>query len=384
MENNIIRPNDSLEFLNALLNDIPSAIYIVDKQIRIRFFNTACSALFSHSDKMTDLYCGNALGCQFQIEEGLDCGKTSHCEKCNFRNNILKSLNTGKIVREKISKTFEIKGIMTLKHFYVVNKPILFQNEEMELVILDDITEIEEQKNKLDILNTQKNELVSIAAHDIRNPLTAIYSFSDILLDKSFHATPEMQTDFIGNIKQASKFSLNLLNDLLDFSVLESGYMTLRPEKVNYVDFIRGIIDINRIICSSKKIKIYAFITNGVYLLNFDKNKIEQVINNLLSNAIKFSPENSSIRVSVNKKDQEVITKIKDQGPGIKQDEIENLFKPFQRGSAQPTGDDKSTGLGLVIAKMIVEKHSGHIWVNSEPGQGAEFTFTLPININVK
>lgn len=374
-----IKPGDSLEFLNALLNDIPSAIYIIDKQFKIRYLNKAFANLFGKDDTRTIQYCGNALGCQFQIEEGVDCGQTSHCKSCDLRNSIITSLNTGKAHREKVTKTFEIKGSMMLKHFYIINKPVTFMNEKMQLVILDDITELEEQKNKLETLNKQKNELVSIAAHDLRNPLTAIFSFSDILLDKTFHTTNEMQTDFIENIKQASKFSLNLLNDLLDFSVLESGYMTLRPERVNYVDFIRKIIEVNRIICGPKNIKIYVFITNGVYQLHFDKNKIEQVINNLLSNAIKFSPEGSSIRISVSKKDQEVITKIKDQGPGIKHHEIENLFKPFHRGSAQPTGNDKSTGLGLVIAKMIVEKHDGHIWVNSEPGQGAEFTFTLPI-----
>jgi signal transduction histidine kinase len=379
MDNNI-RPSDSLEFLNALLNDIPSAIFILDKQVKIRFFNSSFSKLFDKNETITDQFCGNALGCRFQIEEGMDCGKTSQCSKCNLRNNIITSLKTGNPLRQKISKEFEIKGVMTLKHLYIVNKPVKFLNEEMQLVIFDDITELEEQKNKLEFLNKQKNELVSIAAHDIRNPLSAIYSFSDIILDKTFPMTSEMHNDFVESIRKASKFSLNLLNDLLDFSVLESGYLTLRTEKVNYVDFIREIIDLNRIICGPRKIKIYVFITNGVYQLHFDKNKMEQVINNLLSNAIKFSPENSNIRVSVNKKDNEVVTKIKDQGPGIKQNEIENLFKPFQRGSALPTGNEKSTGLGLVIAKMIIEKHGGHIWVNSEPGQGAEFTFTIPIN----
>jgi signal transduction histidine kinase len=197
-------------------------------------------------------------------------------------------------------------------------------------------------------------------------------------LNKSDKITKDKEAEFLENIKKSSKFSLDLLNDILDFSVLESGYLSIKRETLNFVDFIREIIDMNRILCTKKNIKIYVFITNGAYNLNFDKNKIEQVINNLFSNAIKFSPENTSIRISVTRNNDHVLTKIKDQGPGIKIDEIENLFKPFQKGSAIPTNSEKGTGLGLVISKKIIEAHNGHIWVNSEPGKGAEFSFTLP------
>ncbi len=380
MKSDIPGHTDNTEFFRNIFNDIPSAIFIIDKHDIIRFYNNTFEKIFGIiEDSIEGKLCGNIIGCEYALKEGLDCGKTTQCNFCTLRNNYIKSFRTGCLERENITKNYYINGKITTKHFYVVNKPISFNKEEMVLIIMDDVTELIEQKNQLEVLNKQKNEFIRIAAHDIRSPLSAIYSFSELLLDRSSKITKEKETEFIENIKKSSKFSLNLLNDILDFSVLESGYLTIKPETLNYVEFLREIIEINRILCSKKNIKIYVFITNGEYKLGFDKNKIEQVINNLFSNAIKFSPENTSIRISVNHNNGEIITRIKDQGPGIKPEEIDNLFKPFQRGSAIPTNSEKSTGLGLVIAKKIIEAHKGNIWVNSEPGKGAEFTFTLPV-----
>ena len=381
MNKNSQGPCDNIDFFRNIFNDIPSAIFIIDKKNIIHFYNNTFEKIFGDQQaNQIDQKCGNLTGCEYVIKEGLDCGKTSYCEKCDLRNNYIKSFKTGNPERQNITKNFYIHGNLITKHFYVINKPIQMSHEEMVLVIMDDITEIIEQKNQLEKLNSQKNEFIRIAAHDIRNPLSAIYSFSELLLDKNDKVTKEKEYEFIENIKKSSKFSLDLLNDILDFAVLESGYLTIKTEPLNYVDFIREIIDINRILCSKKNIKIYVFITNGDYNVKIDKNKIEQVINNLFSNAIKFSPEHSSIRISVNRNNNnEIYTKIKDQGPGIKLEEIENIFKPFQIGSAVPTSHEKGTGLGLVISKKIVEAHHGSIWVNSEPGKGAEFTFTLPL-----
>ena len=373
-------PCYNAEFFKNIFNDIPSSIFIIDKRDILRFYNNTFESTFGLFQKNgLGKLCGNITGCEFVIKEGLDCSKTTHCESCDLRNTYIKSFKTGNSERETIYKNFYINGTLVSKYFYVINKPIKFNDEEMVLVIMDDITELSEQKNELAKLNKQKNEFIRIAAHDIRSPLSAIYSFSEILINKSDKITKEKEKEFLESIKRSSKFSLELLNDILDFAVLDSGYLTIKPERHNYVEFIREIIDLNRILCLKKNIKIYVFITNGDYYLNFDKNKIEQVINNLFSNAIKYSPENTSIRITVTKSNNEIHTKVKDQGPGIKLDEIENIFKPFQQGSAIPTHSEKSTGLGLVISKKIIEAHRGHIWVNSEPGKGAEFSFTLPL-----
>jgi signal transduction histidine kinase len=379
MNSNIPHPCDTVDFFRNIFNDIPSAIFIIDKHDIIHFYNNTFEEMFGVlQNNALGKLCGNATGCEFAIKEGMDCSKTTHCESCDLRNNYIKSFKTGSVHRQNITKNFFVKGRPETKHFYVINKPVRFIGQEMVLVIMDDITELTDQKNQLELLNRKQNEFIRIAAHDIRSPLSAIYSFSEILLNKSDKITKDKEAEFLENIKKSSKFSLDLLNDILDFSVLESGYLSIKRETLNFVDFIREIIDMNRILCTKKNIKIYVFITNGAYNLNFDKNKIEQVINNLFSNAIKFSPENTSIRISVTRNNDHVLTKIKDQGPGIKIDEIENLFKPFQKGSAIPTNSEKGTGLGLVISKKIIEAHNGHIWVNSEPGKGAEFSFTLP------
>lgn len=380
MENKNITPSESSEFLWALFNNIPSAIFVIDKNNKIHFFNDAFKNLFE-ADEFNSInkLCGEVIGCEFQLKEGQICGHTSACEKCAFRNNFIKGFIGDKVLKEKISREFEIKNIKTKKHFTFINKLVHYKNEEMQLVIIDDITEQVEQRKKLEELLKFKNEIIQIAAHDIRNPITAIYSFADVLLDKSNAYSPEKTTEFINIIKDSSKFSIELLNDLLDFSTLEAEESRLRLAEVEYTAFLKSIIEINQVIANKKSIKLDLICNCTPIKLLIDQNKIEQVINNLLSNAIKFSNNNSKIEIYCHFFNDTILTKVKDFGPGIANNEINNLFKPFNRGSAVPTGNEKSTGLGLVISKKIIKAHNGNIWVESKTGKGAEFIFTIPI-----
>ncbi len=378
MEN--INPYESSEFLWALFNDIPSSVFVIDKENRIRFFNESFRKLFNADefDSINKL-CGDVLGCEFQLKEGAICGATSDCLKCKFRSNFIKGFIDNTATKEKINRVFEIGNVKAIKHFTFINKLIHFNNQEMQFVIIDDITDQVEQRIKLEELLKFKNQIIQIAAHDIRNPITAIFSFADVLLDKSYYCSPEQTEEFITIIKQSSVFSIELLNDLLDFSTLESEESRLHLEQIEYTSFLKSVIKINQSIANRKGIKLTLKNSCKPFTLSIDKNKIEQVINNLLSNAIKFSSKNSDIEIYCNIYKGKAITKVKDFGPGIIINELNDLFKPFKKGSAVPTGDEKSTGLGLVISKKIISAHSGNIWAESEEGKGAVFIFTIPV-----
>lgn len=171
---------------------------------------------------------------------------------------------------------------------------------------------------------------------------------------------------------------LELLNNLLDISKIESGKLELEMTKNNYPDFVKKNIEFNRFFATEKSISIDLVLPDDILPFDFDKNKIEQVLNNLISNAIKYSHPNTTIRIEVLKEKEFVVTKVIDQGQGIPENELPHVFKPFQKASTKPTAGEKSTGLGLAIVKKIVEGHQGKIGVESEVGKGSTFFFKLP------
>jgi signal transduction histidine kinase len=228
-------------------------------------------------------------------------------------------------------------------------------------------------------LNKQKNEFLGMAAHDLRNPIAVIQNASSVLSRYSSENLSEKQKEFLKKIYDTSKFMLELLNGLLDILKIESGKLELEISKNNYSDFVRKNIEFNRFFATEKDISIDSVLSDDIPLVDFDRNKIEQVLNNLISNAIKYSHPNTAIRIEVLRQQHFVVTKVIDQGQGIPENELPHVFKPFQKASTKPTAGEKSTGLGLAIVKKIVEGHQGTIGVESEVGKGSTFFFRLPL-----
>ncbi len=265
-----------------------------------------------------------------------------------------------------------------------INKP--FNTEEFYCRIMQNIAMIEyvgqinSQKVRLEELNEQKNKFLGIAAHDLRNPISAINMFSSLILEEEDTGLNEEYVDFVEEIKNSSTFMLKLLNDLLDISKIESGKIEVNRTDVNYIDFIRKCIKVNRTLAENKKISIGESFAIESIQLNIDQEKITQVLNNLISNAIKYSHRDTEITVKIFERDSMIYTEVHDQGQGIPPEEISTLFEEFQKTSVQATEGEKSTGLGLAIAKKIIETHGGCVHVESEVGKGSVFSFTLPLN----
>lgn len=380
---------ESNEFLNILFDNITSALFIVDHQARIENVNDSFSVLFQkREEQLLGELCGNAIGCMFAVEEDVDCGTTSYCDKCDLRKNILKTMSE-KVpsFKNKLTREFYTQDIKEQKHFLYSTKFIQFNGEEYILIIVDDHTELENNKKKLEEqylklkgLNEQKSKFLGIAAHDLRNPIGAINSFSDILLESDAAFSQEEKTEFLGLIKESSQFSLQLLNELLDISKIELGKLELNKSEQDIDKVVSQVIKINKVFARNKNINIDFNSNLAQKEINIDKEKIEQVLHNLLSNAIKYSESNTSIAVSVSQQNSVFTISVKDQGVGIPDNELNQLFQAFGTTSARTTANESSTGLGLAIAKKIVNGHNGEIKVNSVLGEGSEFLFTLPQN----
>ena len=269
------------------------------------------------------------------------------------------------------------------------SKQITIQEEENE-AILDELSrvnnelinlqrELNRKNAELERLNDLKNRFLGMAAHDLRNPLSNINALSNFLEKKGDNLNKK-QKRFASLIKTLSSFMLELVNELLDVSAIESGNIKINSSPTNLVLLIQTNINLNKERAQKKNIKIHFETNVDSLILRIDNNKIDQVINNLLTNAIKYSNTDTKILVSLVQNETEVLINVQDQGQGIAKDEIVLLFKPFQKTSTMSTAGEKSTGLGLYIVKRIVEAHQGHIGVESKAGKGSTFYFSLPLN----
>lgn len=253
------------------------------------------------------------------------------------------------------------------KHSRILSRLLYFINVTTK--------ELEEQNNLLKALNEQKNEFLGIAAHDLRSPLGAILGFSELLSEK----VDDDLKNYTNLIIKASSTMLQLLNDLLDISKIEAGKLDLRKKETDYLALVKQNIKMNSLFAQDKNIQIISEIELYEQTLLIDEGKIEQVLNNLIGNAVKYSYPNSTVKVRVLGIDNLVITQVIDQGPGIPEKELNDVFYPFKRTSVRPTNGESSHGLGLAIVKKIVEGHDGQVGVTSKIGEGSTFTFILPI-----
>ena len=237
--------------------------------------------------------------------------------------------------------------------------------------------ELEEKNLTLHELIKVKNELLGMASHDLRNPLTSIKGYSEFLLKKGTTLKEETRTDFLKIIHSASGNILGLLNDLLNLSSIESGQLVLNLQPGN----LRGLIE--------ERVKLYTHLATEKNIhfnisfqqttaISFDTPRIGQVLDNLLTNAIKFSPVGSTIGITMESGDGFVRVTVTDEGPSIKNEDLDDLFQPFNKIGSDST--EKGTGLGLAIAKKMVALHGGTLTFKSSKNQGASFSFELPEN----
>lgn len=254
------------------------------------------------------------------------------------------------------------------------NKELQIANEELRTAR----SQLEAQNEHLASLNDQKNQFLGMAAHDLRNPLGIIQGFSTLLIEAE-GLPEEQQSQLLGRIRASSQFMLQLVDDLLDITAIESGKLDLHPTSVAVKKIFQSCVDLNTIPASQKQIGVDVDLPDDLPLVSVDASKMDQVINNLLSNAIKFSHSGSRVTLRARVVDSMVQLSVIDQGQGIPADELGKLFQPFQKSSVRATAGEKSTGLGLTIVRRIVEGHGGTIEVQSEVGKGTTFQVTVPV-----
>ena len=240
--------------------------------------------------------------------------------------------------------------------------------------------ELIKENFNLERLNEEKNALIGMVAHDLRSPASVIIMAGKSLRGFLAGKLRPAEEKLLDAMVEYGEFIVSLIDGLLDVSLIEAGKIELKPEPTDILSLVERTVEFNRFLSERKGIELRVEGGSREVVVEADKVKVEQVLNNLLSNAVKFSHPGTTVRVEVWKDGDVATIAVRDQGQGIPGEELKGLFKPYGTTSVKSTSGEKNTGLGLAIARRIVEAHGGKIWAESEVGKGSTFCFTLPLS----
>lgn len=369
-QDNLIAEKEKFE---RLLRLVPSAVFTVDMDRNITSWNFM-------AEKLTGFTAQETIGHKCSDLAISPC--SDHCSL--FDNNIPKpATNVECKLRRKDEKIITIS-----KNVDYIKDPTGEIIGGIESFI--DISERKEYEEKIREINLQleesnksKDKFFSIIAHDLRNPFVTLLGFTEMMIEDYFDFTDEEKISYLKDMQKTSKASHELLDNLLQWSRSQTGRIDFEPKQINLIDVVLENYQLLKKSADLKNIKLHVLVDDNV-ILYADENMITTILRNLLTNAIKFTPQNGSITVASNDLNKDTVqVSVIDTGIGIEPERIDKIFRIAETSSTEGTEGEKGSGLGLILSKEFVEKHGGKIWVDSSPGAGTTFYFTLPKTNNL-
>ncbi len=230
--------------------------------------------------------------------------------------------------------------------------------------------------------NKMKSEFVSIASHQLKTPLTQINWIVELLFSKYREGLSRKQVEIIEAVARSNSRMLKLANDLLDVARIEQGKFVLSKENVDVLKTVEEAVEDNQILAGANNVNIEVVKPKDLLEVIGDKRRIRVVIDNLISNAIKYIDKGGRIKISIQNEKESVTVCVEDSGVGIPADQQDKVFQKFFRSSNVVKYQTEGTGLGLYIARNIVEQSGGKMWFKSKEHEGSTFCFSLPVEIN--
>jgi signal transduction histidine kinase len=266
---------------------------------------------------------------------------------------------------------FSDKDIALLKTF-ADQAVIAIQNARL-------FREIQDKSAQLEVANKHKSEFLANMSHELRTPLNAIIGFSEVLIERLFGELNEKQEDYLRDIHSSGTHLLTLINDILDLSKIEAGRMELDPSTFDIAGAVANAITLVRERALRHSILLGQQVDATLTQITADERKFKQILLNLLSNAVKFTPDGGRVDVLARRENSNAVISVHDTGIGIAPEDQGTVFEEFRQVGHDYTKKQEGTGLGLALTKKFVELHGGTIWLESEPGKGSTFTFSIPI-----
>lgn len=268
-----------------------------------------------------------------------------------------------------------VVGSLDFAEQQALRNQVLDQNRELNNLA----RQLHQANAELRDLNQLKNQFLGMAAHDLRKPIGLILTYSEFVLDEAADRLSPEHLGFLRTCQQAANGMKQLIDGFLDVSVIESGQLRLNLEVTSVEKILGGVEPVARLLAQKKKLTLLVEVAEATRRIRGDAAKLQQVLVNLVGNAVEHSVPGQRVWLSARWEEQQLIFAVRDEGPGLTPEEQARLFQAFARAGTRKTAGERSTGLGLAIARLIVEAHGGRIWVESLPGQGATFLFTLPL-----
>ncbi|MEW6619565.1 MAG: ATP-binding protein [bacterium] len=348
------------DFLENIINNMADGLIVTDVDLKIQMVNSVAQQMLGHTD-------GEMLNksiIEFIQDEKLP--------------TLLKeAIIENHLTEEEIEITNPAthkKEILTLKMTSLKNS----HNKVMGVVIVSrDVTSEE-------LLARMRSNFLSLISHELRTPLSSIKAYTETLLDGE--ETPEEEKEFLEIINSESDALTREINQILMLSELDIKHIPLRKRAINLSQLVAELIDHlkpeeqTRLekIAKDKKIKLIVNIPKDLPQIFGDYHKIKTAVEHLIENGIKFTPAGGEVKIAAERSGDEIKVCVSDTGQGISRDKLDEIFTPFYQLESPMTRETKGMGLGLTLVKHIIETHGGKIWVESEPGKGSSFIFTLP------
>jgi PAS domain S-box-containing protein len=311
-------------------------------------------------------------GCPLQNEYGREDVFVSNIEYGNkVYGTIALTIPEGHVNDEKIiDLSKEVVGDISFS-LYNLELEALRQNAEESLL---------EGKLVAEEANRTKSEFLANMSHELRTPLNSVIGFSQVLKKNASNHLDDKEIKYVSNVIKSGTHLLELINNILDLSKVESGEMDYVPENINLSETVNSTVVLVEPMANKKEIYLNYEDESGNIKIQADRMKFKEILYNLLSNAIKFTPEKGEVFVKSKIIDDHIQVSVSDTGVGIPEEKYQSIFDPFKQADSSPTRKYGGTGLGLALVKKYVEIHGGEIWLESEVGKGSTFTFTMPLD----
>jgi len=278
-----------------------------------------------------------------------------------------------------ILKPVAMNELETIINNALREQRLLIENRELVENLQHSNKRLREANQALEQASHAKSDFMAKMSHELRTPLNVIIGFSELMMDEVPGEVNAEQRQCLDDILTSGQHLLSLINEVLDLSKIESGKVELRLTNIALSDVLQSLRSTTMPMLTPRKQSLDVELEGGLPLVHADEAKLREVFFNLVSNSAKFTPDGGKLKIEVARKGNWCQVSVVDNGIGIKEEDLEQIFEPFYRVDSSIAGEKKGTGLGLTLAKEIVEQHGGQIWVESEYGKGSRFIFTLPL-----
>lgn len=241
--------------------------------------------------------------------------------------------------------------------------------------------ELEEANLRLAELNQMKDVFLSTASHELKTPLSSVIAYAELLEENDDTLDRRQRAEFLHRLRGEAGRLLQLIEDILDLSRIESGKLTLRRRPITLAEVVHGAVETSSGVARKHDVRLEEESGEGLPALNLDEVKMRQVVVNLITNAIKFSPAGGTVAVRTRRDHGDLVIEVTDQGPGIQPEESTHIFELFGQGVRRGPRETTGLGIGLHLVKRLSELHGGHVGVNSRPEVGSTFWVRLPLTL---